>query len=299
MTPCIGRSHGIHAEPMTFGLKLLLWYEEMKRNRERLRRAVDSVSVGQISGAVGTLAHMDPRVEEFVCEKLGLSVAEISTQVIQRDRHAEFMTTLAVVASTLDKMGTELRNLQRTDILEVEEAFGKGQKGSSAMPHKRNPITGERVSGLARVIRGNALAAMENVALWHERDITHSSVERVIIPDSCILMDYMLDKMSKIIEGLLVYPENMMKNIYETRGLVFSQSLLLALVKKGISREDSYARVQTAAMGIWNSDKQFLDAVRETKSITELLSEDEIRDCFDLDRQFVNVDHIFERSMSS
>jgi len=194
-------------------------------------------------------------------------------------------------------MGTELRNLQRTDILEVEEAFGKGQKGSSAMPHKRNPIHGERVSGLARVIRGNALAALENVALWHERDITHSSVERVIIPDSCILMDYMLDKMSRIIEGLLVYPENMMKNIYETRGLVFSQSLLLALVKKGISREDAYARVQAAAMSIWNTDSQFMDAVLESKEICELLSESEIRECFDLKRQFVNVDHIFKRSL--
>ncbi len=299
MTPCIGRSHGIHAEPTTFGLKLLLWYQEMKRNRDRLRRAVDTAAVGQISGAVGTLAHMDPRVEEYVCEKLGLSVAEVSTQVIQRDRHAEFMSTLAVVASTLDKMGTELRNLQRTDILEVEEAFGKGQKGSSAMPHKRNPIHGERVSGLARVIRGNALAALENVALWHERDITHSSVERVIIPDSCILMDYMLDKMSRIIEGLLVYPENMLRNIYTTRGLVFSQSLLLALVKKGISREDAYARVQTAAMSIWNSDKQFMDAVLESDGITELLSESEIRDCFDLDRQFLHVDHIFERTLET
>ncbi len=299
MTPCIGRSHGIHAEPTTFGLKLLLWYQEMKRNRERLRHAVKTVSVGQISGAVGTLAHMDPRVEEYVCEKLGLSVAEVSTQIIQRDRHAEFMSTLAVVASTLDKIGTELRNLQRTDILEVEEAFTKGQKGSSAMPHKRNPITGERVSGLARVIRSNALAALENVALWHERDITHSSVERVIIPDSCILMDYILDKTSRIIEGLLVYPENMLKNIYTTQGMVFSQSLLLALVSKNISREDAYARVQSAAMSIWNSDKQFLDAVLESGGITELLSEKEIRDCFDLDRQFIHVDHIFARALKA
>jgi len=297
MTPCIGRSHGIHAEPTTFGLKLLLWRQEMKRNRERLRRAVATVSVGQISGAVGTLAHMDPRVEEYVCDELGLAVAEVSTQVIQRDRHAEFMTTLAVVASTLDKMATELRNLQRTDILEVEEAFGKGQKGSSAMPHKRNPITSERVSGLARVLRGNALAALENVALWHERDITHSSVERVIIPDSCILLDYMLDKMSRIVDGLLVYPENMLKNIYATRGLVFSQSLLLALVRKGLGREDAYARVQAAAMAVWNSDRDFSDAVRGTKGITELLSDEEIDLCFDLDRQFVHVDAIFERAL--
>lgn len=296
-TPCIGRSHGIHAEPMTFGLKLLLWYEEMGRNRERLLRAVEVVSVGQISGAVGTLAHMDPRVEEYVCEKLGLSVAKVSTQVLQRDRHAEFMTTLAVIASTLDKMGTELRNLQRTDILEVEESFAKGQKGSSAMPHKRNPIMGERVSGLARVLRGNAVAALENVALWHERDITHSSVERVIIPDSCILLDYMLDKMNGILDGLLVYPENMMRNIYATRGLVFSQSLLLALVKKGISREDAYARVQEAALSIWNSERQFLDAVMESRGITELLSNEEITECFDLDRQFVNLDRIFERTL--
>jgi adenylosuccinate lyase len=298
-TPCIGRSHGIHAEPMSFGLKLLLWYAEMRRNRLRLERAIESVATGQISGAVGTLAHMDPRVEEFVCRKLGLSVASVSTQVLQRDRHAEFMTTLALIASSLDKVATELRNLQRTDILEVEEAFARGQKGSSAMPHKRNPITGERVSGLARVLRANAIAALENVALWHERDITHSSVERVIIPDSCILLDYMLDKISGVVENLQVYPENMLKNLYATRGLVFSQSLLLALVMKGLSREDAYALVQKAAMGIWNSDQQFQDAVLESVDIRAQLDENEILECFDLERQLRNVDAIYERTLES
>ncbi|MDP6797875.1 MAG: adenylosuccinate lyase [Candidatus Krumholzibacteria bacterium] len=298
-TPCVGRSHGIHAEPMSFGLKLLLWYAEMRRNRLRLERAIESVATGQISGAVGTLAHMDPRVEEFVCRKLGLSVASVSTQVLQRDRHAEFMTTLALIASSLDKVATELRNLQRTDILEVEEAFARGQKGSSAMPHKRNPITGERVSGLARVLRANAIAALENVALWHERDITHSSVERVIIPDSCILLDYMLDKISGVVENLQVYPENMLKNLYATRGLVFSQSLLLALVMKGLSREDAYALVQKAAMGIWNSDQQFQDAVLESVDIRAQLDENEILECFDLERQLRNVDAIYERTLES
>ncbi|MCP4546159.1 MAG: adenylosuccinate lyase [bacterium] len=295
MVPCIGRSHGIHAEPTTFGLKLLLWYDEMRRNRRRLEAAIETVSVGQISGAVGTFAHLDLAVEEYVCGKLNLKPALVSTQVLQRDRHAEFMTTLAVIASTMDKIGTELRNLQRTDILELEEPFKKGQKGSSAMPHKRNPIMSERVSGLARVLRGNALAALENVALWHERDITHSSVERVIIPDSTILLDYMFSKLNPVLDGLMVYPENMLRNINQTSGLVFSQVLLLNLVDKGITREDAYARVQGAAMAIWNTDKQFLDAALESEAVRELLSEDEIRNCFALEHQLRNVENIFTR----
>jgi adenylosuccinate lyase len=295
MTPCIGRSHGIHAEPTTFGLKLLLWYEEMRRNRRRLKAAVKTISVGQVSGAVGTFAHLDPAVEEKVCAKLGLDVAGVSTQVLQRDRHAEYMTTLAVIASSLDRIATELRNLQRTDILEIEEPFTKGQKGSSAMPHKRNPITSERVSGLARVLRGNALAALENVALWHERDITHSSVERVIIPDSTILLNYMFHKLIPVLDGLLVYPENMMANIEVTRGLVFSQVLLLALAETGLSREDAYAAVQAAAMGIWNSERQFLDSVLASEVIVEALGEERVRACFDLEHQLRNVDAIFKR----
>ncbi len=295
MTPCIGRSHGIHAEPTTFGLKCLLWYEEMRRNRRRLKAAVKTISVGQVSGAVGTFAHLDPAVEEKVCAKLELDVATVSTQVLQRDRHAEYMSTLAVIASSLDRIATELRNLQRTDILEIEEPFTKGQKGSSAMPHKRNPITSERVAGLARVLRGNALAALENVALWHERDITHSSVERVIIPDSTILLNYMFHKLIPVLDGLLVYPENMMANIEKTQGLVFSQVLLLALAETGLSREDAYAAVQAAAMGIWNSDRQFLDSVLESEVIVGALGAERVRACFDLQHQLRNVDAIFER----
>lgn len=294
-TPCIGRSHGIHAEPTTFGLKLLLWLAEMRRNRERLERAIATISVGQISGAVGTFAHLDPMIEEYVCAKLGLAPAPVSTQVLQRDRHAEYLCTLAVIASSLDKMATELRNLQRTDILEVEEPFAKGQKGSSAMPHKRNPITSERVSGLARILRGHAVAALENVALWHERDITHSSVERVIIPDATILLDYMFAKFTRVVDGLLVYPERMRANIERTQGLVFSQVLLLALAETGLSREAAYALVQEAAMGIWAGDRQFLSAVLASEGIVKALGEARIRACFDLDHQLRNVDAIFAR----
>jgi len=298
-TPCIGRSHGIHAEPTTFGLKLLLWHEEMRRNRERLERAVGTVSAGKISGAVGTFAHLDPCVEEHVCRELGLAPAAVSTQVLQRDRHAEYMATLAVVASSLDKIATELRSLQRTDILEVEEPFGKGQKGSSAMPHKRNPIIGERISGMARVLRGNAQAALENVALWHERDISHSSVERIIVPDSTILLDYMLDKLTWVIDGLQVYPENMMRNLEATRGLIYSQSLMLALVEKDLSREEAYKLVQEAAMSVWNADRRFLDAALDSAPLREHLSEAEIRACFDLQRQLRNVDRIFQRALGA
>ncbi len=295
MTPMIGRTHGIHAEPITFGLKMLLWVAEVDRSIKRMESAIDTVSVGMISGAVGTYANIDPRVEEISCEKLGLQHALVSTQVLQRDRHAEFMATLAVIAGSLDKFATELRNLQRTDILEVEEYFGKGQKGSSAMPHKRNPITSERVSGLARVVRGNALAAMENQALWHERDITHSSVERVIIPDSCILMHYMLDKFIKIMKNLLVYPENMMKNINKTHGLVFSQRVLLALVDKGISRERAYELVQRNALNAWHTGQDFQGLLLADKEIGELMNEAEIQGLFNFDYHLAQVDTVFKR----
>ncbi|HXG00240.1 MAG TPA: adenylosuccinate lyase, partial [Bacteroidota bacterium] len=238
-TIMVGRTHGIHAEPTTFGLKLALWYDETRRNIARLQAARERIAVGKISGAVGTFEHLSPKVEEYVCEKLGLKPAPVSTQILQRDRHAEFLATLAVIGSSLEKFATEIRHLQKTEVLEAEEFFSKGQKGSSAMPHKRNPITCERIAGLARVLRGNALAAMENVALWHERDITHSSVERIVIPDSCILLDYMLALMTDVIDRLLVYPDNMMKNLQRTHGLIFSQSVLLALTRKQMKREDA------------------------------------------------------------
>jgi len=294
-TPMMGRTHGIHAEPMTFGMKMLLWLAETERNIERLKRAIETISVGKISGAVGTYANLEPAVEAKVCAKLGLKPAPISTQVIQRDRHAEYMTTLAVIASSLDKFATEIRNLQRTDIREVEEFFGKGQKGSSAMPHKRNPITNERVAGLARVVRGNAQAALENVALWHERDITHSSVERVIIPDSTILLDYMLHLMIKIIDNLLVYPEAMMENLNKTRGLIYSQRTLLALVDKGILRERAYELVQRNAMEVWKTKQNFLDLLLKDAEVMELISEEELRGLFDYNWYLRHVDEIFAR----
>ena len=244
MTPVMGRSHGIHAEPLTFGLKVANWYEEVSRNIERVKRARQSISYGQVSGAVGTFACIHPEVEGYVCSKLGLKAAPVSTQIIQRDRHAEFFTTLAIVAGTIDKIATEIRHLQRTEVLEVEEFFSSGQKGSSAMPHKRNPVVSEQMCGLARMVRSNAFAALENMPLWHERDISHSSVERVIAPDSTILIHYMLRKMTKMMEHLIVYPKNMMRNLEKTEGLIFSQSVLLALVEKGVSREEAYSLVQ-------------------------------------------------------
>src|SRR5438067_5651587 len=252
-TPMIGRSHGVHAEPITFGVKLALMYDEFGRAEERLTQTRERIRVGKISGGVGTHAHIDPKLEREVCQKLGLRPATISTQIVQRDRHAEFLTTLALIASSIDRWATEFRHLQRTEVLEVEEFFGEGQKGSSAMPHKRNPITGERLSGLARVVRGNALVAMENVALWHERDISHSSAERIILPDSCTLLDYMLVKLRELVGGLRVYPENMKRNLEMTKGLYFSQSILLALIKKGLSREEAYELVQRNAMNTWAS----------------------------------------------
>ncbi|MDD3654670.1 MAG: adenylosuccinate lyase [Desulfotomaculaceae bacterium] len=295
-TIMIGRTHGIHAEPITFGLKMLLWVAETDRNIQRMERAVETISAGKISGAVGTYANISPGVEEHVCARMGLKPALVSTQVLQRDRHAEYLTTIAVIGSSLDKFATELRSLQRTDILEVEEYFKKGQKGSSAMPHKRNPITGERISGLARLLRGNAVAAMENVPLWNERDISHSSVERVIIPDSTIILDYMLVKMIGITSNLLVYPENMRHNVERTHGLIFSQRVLLALVEeKGLSRERAYELVQRNAMQTWRTGENFRDLLLKDSEVTALLSEKELDELFDFSYHLKHVDEIYKR----
>jgi adenylosuccinate lyase len=295
-TIMVGRTHGIHAEPTTFGLKLALWYDETRRNIERLRSAVDRISVGQISGAVGTYEHLSPKVEEYVCARLGLKPAPVSTQILQRDRHAEFLTVLAIAGSSLEKFATEIRHLQKTEVLEAEEYFAKGQKGSSAMPHKRNPITCERVAGLSRVLRGNALASMENVSLWHERDITHSSVERIIVPDSCILLDYMAALMTDVLDRLIVYPEHMRENLDRTHGLIFSQAVLLALTNKGMKREDAYRLVQTAAMEVWRSGKDFRATLEAVPEVSGLLSAGELVGIFDLDKSIRNVDEIFQRA---
>lgn len=294
-TPMIGRTHGIHAEPITFGIRMALWVDEVERNIVRLQQARETISFGKISGAVGTYANIDPKVEAYVCVKLGLTPAKVSTQVLQRDRHAQYMTTLAVIASSLDKFATEIRNMQRTDILEAEERFYKGQKGSSAMPHKRNPITCERVAGLSRVIRGNAVAALENVSLWHERDITHSSVERVIIPDSTILLNYMLNKMINIMDNLIVYPENMEANINKTKGLIFSQRVLLTLVGKGMSREDGYRIVQRNAMATWEGEGTFKEHLLADEEVLAHLTKEEIEECFDYSYHLKNVDTIMAR----
>ena len=294
MTPMIGRSHGVHAEPITFGLKLALMFDEFGRAEERLTQTRERIRVGKISGAVGTHAHVDPKIERAVCEKLGLKPATLSTQIVQRDRHAEFMTTLAVIGSSIDRWATELRHLQRTEVLEVEEFFSEGQKGSSAMPHKRNPITSERLSGLARVIRGNAMVALENVALWHERDISHSSAERIILPDSCILLDYMLAKLREIIEKLQVYPERMAQNLALTKGLCFSQSILLALTRAGAERKDAYEAVQRAAMKTWKGEGTFAENVKRESEITCRLSAVEIDRLCSLDVHFQHVDATFQ-----
>jgi adenylosuccinate lyase len=294
-TVMVGRTHGIHAEPTTFGLKLALWFDENRRNMDRLRAAIERISVGQISGAVGTFEHLSPRVEEYVCNKLGLQPAPVSTQILQRDRHAEFLSVIALIGSSLEKIATEIRHLQKTEVLEAEEYFSKGQKGSSAMPHKRNPITCERIAGLSRVLRGNALAALENVALWHERDITHSSVERVVIPDSCILLDYMLSLTIYVVDRLVVYPENIILNLERTRGLTFSQAVLLALAKKGMKREDAYRIVQSAAMEAWNTGKEFKELLQRDEEISSYLNRKEIDEVFDLERSIRHVDHIFQR----
>ena len=295
-TVMIGRSHGIHAEPITFGLKMAVWHAETRRNLERMRSAKENIGYGQISGAVGTFANNDPAVESYVCAKLGLKAAPVSTQIIQRDRHAEFMTTLAIVASSLDKFATEIRHLQRTEVLEAEEFFEKGQKGSSAMPHKRNPIRSENVSGLARVIRANAMASLENVALWHERDISHSSGERIIIPDSCIALDFMLARITGVIDKLLLYPQNMLDNLGKTKGMTFSEAILLELVGKGLTREEAYGIVQRNAMKVWEGGEDFRDALLGDPELTSRLTEDELDGCFDLKHHLRYVDEIFQRA---
>ncbi len=295
-TLCVGRTHGVHAEPLAFGLKPALWYADAGRNLERLRRAKEAVRVGKISGAVGTFAHVDPDVEEEVCRLLGLEAAPISTQVVQRDRHAEFCSVLAIVAACLEKVAVEIRSLQRTEILEAEEPFTEGQKGSSAMPHKRNPVSCEQVCGLARLVRTNALAALENVALWHERDISHSSVERVILPDSTILVDYMLHQMTRIIEGLQVHPERMRENMERSFGLMFSQRVLLKLTDKGLPRQKAYELVQRNAMMAWRQRTAFRDLLAADREVMGRLSRQELDECFDPAWYLRNVDAIFRRA---
>lgn len=295
MTPQMGRSHGIHAEPVTFGLTLAIWHDEMKRNMHRMERAIETISVGMVSGAVGTFAHMPLDIEEEVCERLGLSPAPASSQIIQRDRHAEFFTTLGIIASSIEKFAVEIRHLQRTEVYEVEEPFTKGQKGSSAMPHKRNPVLSENLTGLARLIRGYALSAIENVPLWHERDISHSSVERVIGPDSTVTLDFMLNRAIGLIDGLVVYPENMMKNLNQMKGLVYSQQIMLKLVDKGITREEAYSFVQRNAMKVWEEGADFKEELLSDSELMKLLSKDEINESFNLDYYLKNIDNIFKR----
>jgi len=294
-TIMMGRTHGVHAEPTTFGLKLALWAQEMKRNAARLAEAEKIISVGKISGAVGTYATVPPEVENKACIKLGLAPAPISSQIIQRDRHAQFVTTLAIIASSLEKFATEIRSLQRTEILEAEEPFAAGQTGSSAMPHKRNPELCERICGLARLIRGNALTSMENVALWHERDISHSSTERIILPDSCLVLDYVLSIFTSVMKGLQVYPENMRRNLELTQGLVFSQRVLIALIDKGLSRQRAYELVQRNAMKAWEQKNSFLDLLKADTEVTAQLSESELGSLFDYDYFLRHVDKVFQR----
>ncbi|HBM3472860.1 TPA: adenylosuccinate lyase [Listeria innocua] len=294
-TVTMGRTHGVHAEPTTFGLKLALWYEEMKRNLERFNFAADDVEFGKISGAVGTYANIDPFVEAYVCEKLGTTPAPISTQTLQRDRHAEYLATLALIATSVEKFAVEVRALQKSEVREVEEFFAKGQKGSSAMPHKRNPIGSENVTGLARVIRGHMVTAYENVPLWHERDISHSSAERIILPDSTILLDYILNRFGNIVKNLTVFPENMKRNMDRTLGLIYSQRVLLALIDKGLARERAYDVVQPRAMEAWEKQVPFRELVEQDATITENLSAEEIADCFDYNYHLKNVDLIFDR----
>ena len=294
-TIMMGRTHGVHAEPITYGLKNALWKEEISRNIIRWKNALLNISVGQISGAVGTYQHLDPEIEIDVCKKLGLTAETVSNQVISRDRHAEYLVSLALIATTIEKISIEIRHLQKTEVLEVEEYFLKGQKGSSAMPHKRNPIVTERMTGFARLLRSNAMAALENVALWHERDISHSSVERIIIPDSTTLMDYMLNKMIYLLENLYVYPDNMMKNINLTNGLIFSQEVLLALIKKGISREESYELVQKNAMQAWDKKISFKELLFKDNNIMKHLSKSEVDELFNLDKILININKIYKR----
>lgn len=296
LTVMMGRTHGVHAEPTTFGLKCALWYAEMQRNVDRFERAAKDVEFGKLSGAVGTFAHIPPKVEELTCERLGIQPAPVSTQTLQRDRHAYYMATLAVIGSTLEKIAVEIRHLQRTELREAEEFFSKGQKGSSAMPHKRNPISSENITGCSRVLRGYMVSSYENIPLWHERDISHSSVERIILPDATILLDYMLNRFSGVIEKLMVYPDNMKDNMQKTHGLVFSQRLLLMLVEKGLSREHAYDTVQPLAMKAWEEKRAFRELVEADATIQENLSSEEIEDAFDLSYHTRRVDEIFERA---
>lgn len=294
-TPQIGRTHGIHAEPTSYGLVWALWYSEMERNRERLLRAKEAISVGKISGAVGAFAHLGPDVEERVCERLGIKAADVSTQVIQRDRYAEYLSTLGLIASTLEKMALQVRHWQRTEVREAQEAFKKGQKGSSAMPHKRNPILSERICGMARTVRANTIVGLENVALWHERDISHSSAERIVLPDSSATLDYMLAKTTSLLDTLVVYPENMLKNLNLMKGLVFSGQLMLALTQKGVSREDAYVYTQRNAMKVWDEGGEYKELVMNDADISSRLSSEEIARVFDLKHYLRNVDKVFAR----
>ncbi len=294
-TPCIGRTHGIHADITSFGLKWALWFEEMKRNIERFKTAAAGVEAGKMSGAVGNFANIPPFIQDYVCEKLGINSANISTQVLQRDRHAYYIGTLALIASTLEQMAFEVRNLQRTEVREVEEAFRKGQKGSSAMPHKRNPISSENICGCARVMRGYMAASYENVALWHERDISHSSTERIILPDATELLDYMLTRFKGILDNLVVYPETMLANIYRTKGVIFAQRVMNALIGKGLSREQAYDTVQPIAMKAWTEDLDYQTLLKASDAVMGLLTVEELESCFTLDYYFKNVDYIFGR----
>ncbi len=294
-TPQMGRTHGIHAEPTSFGLVWALWYAEMQRNRERLVRAKETIAVGKISGAVGAFAHLSPDVEERVCKRLGIAADPVSTQVIQRDRYAEYLSTLAIVASTLEKVALQVRHWQRTEVREAQEAFKKGQKGSSAMPHKRNPILSERICGMARTVRANSIVGLENVALWHERDISHSSAERIVLPDSSAALDYMLSKATSLLDTLVVYPENMLKNIELTRGLTFSGQLMLALTQKGVSREDAYVYTQRNAMKVWDEGGDYEELITNDADVTSKLSPEEIARVFDLKHYLRNVDAVFAR----
>lgn len=295
-TPCMGRSHGVHAEPTTFGMKMLLFHEEFKRNKDRLKRAIENISFGKLSGAVGTFSNTDPEIEIKVCNKVGLQPDPVSTQVIQRDRHAEYLSAIAITAASLDQLAIEIRHLQRTEVRETEEPFRAGQKGSSAMPHKRNPILCERISGISRVIKSNLFTGLDNVSLWHERDISHSSAERIILPDSTIALDYILDKMTFVIANLHIYPDNMMDNINKTGGLFFSQSLLLALIEKGLSREDAYKIVQDNAMDTWAKKGNLQSLIEKDDQVKSLLSKDEIDNIFNLDRYLKNIDAVYKKS---
>jgi len=297
-TAMIGRSHGIHAEPITFGLKLAVWYSEMGRNLKRLEEALEVISYGKLSGAVGTFANINPRIEAYVCEKLELRPADASTQIIQRDRHAQYFSTLAILAGTMEKIAVEIRHLQRTEVLEAEESFEKGQKGSSAMPHKKNPIGSENIAGLARLVRSNALAAFENMALWHERDISHSSVERVIGPDSTILIDYMLSRLNKIMKNLVVHPKQMEENLHKLKGLIFSQQVLMKLAARGLSRQTAYEMVQRNALKVWDTGRDFKSLLIEDQELMNFIAKEDLEEIFNLDYHFKHVEEIFKRVFS-